>query len=180
MKLRLFILAAFIFCFAFSAAVIPAAAKNVHDPAVEDDIREAVLRYQMASWGRNAKEMKEANYQNDKWVAGGVKFKQVFISVNGEDPSDAFMSRFDNFPSKVKKRSQAGIDKKAIYTIVDETSGEQGIIFSVGPIEWLRSNLVKTVGSYACGGLCGGGTTFTVQRKHRRWTVTGSGVHWAS
>jgi hypothetical protein len=180
MSVRKYVVTVFALCLLFSIALLARSARNAHDPAVEDDIREAVLRYQMADWGKGDKAMKEAADQSDKAVADALNFKLLFISINGEDPSDAFMTRFEKFPIPVKKLSQSGTDKKPIYAVVDKTTGERGIIFRVEKIKWLGSNFVEAEGGYVCGGLCASGQTFKVHRKHGAWEVIGSTVHWNS
>jgi hypothetical protein len=150
-----------------------------HNRAVEDDIREAVLRYQMAHWATGSdKAAKGVADPIGKAVAAASFYKVFFISTNhDEDPSDDFMKRFDKFPIRVEKISQSDLDKKLGNAVVEKATGEKGIQFRVGKIKWNGSNSVEVEGGYFCNGLCASGETFKVRRKQGVWAVTGSVIH---
>ena len=161
-----------------SSFTVLARSPRAHTSAVEDDIREVVLRYQMAGWTKGSdKAAKGVADSVGNAVAAGSYYKVFFISANDEDPSDDFMKRFEKFPIRVEKISQSEIDKKIGNAVVDKATGERGIIFGVGKITWNESNSVEVEGGYFCNGLCASGETFEVRRKRGVWTVTGSVIH---
>jgi hypothetical protein len=181
MTVRSYAAAVVAVCLLSSLTVLARSARIAHNPEVEDDIREAVLRYQMSGWAEEGdKAAKEATNQNEKAVAEALNFVVLFISVDSKDPSDAFMKRFEKFAKPVKKLSQSEIDTKSMNAVVDKATGEKGIRFGVGKIRWLGSNSAEVEGGYFCNGLCASGQTFKVQRKQGVWKVIGSVLHWIS
>jgi len=181
MNVRKAVVTVFALCLLSSITLLARSARTAGNSADEDDIREAVLRYQMLTWGEEGdKAVKEATNQNEKAVAEALNFVVLFISVDSKDPSDAFMKRFEKFPKPVKKLSQSEIDTKSMNAVVDKATGEKGIRFGVGKIRWLGSNSVEVDGGYFCAGLCASGQTFNVHRKQGVWKVVGSTMHWIS
>jgi hypothetical protein len=154
--------------------------KDARTTAVEDDIREAVLRYQMTGRVGVDKAVNESTDPIDKAVSKKLNFEVFFISINGEDPSDEFMKRFQNFPRRVEKCSRSEVDKQQMNAVVDKTTRDRGIVFRVETIKWLGANSAEVDGGYFCSGLCASGQTFKVHRKQGVWTVTGSKMHWIS
>jgi hypothetical protein len=117
----------------------------------EDDIREAVFQYLI--------EIR--------------KFPgQVFLSIDGNDPSDAFMSRFSdekNFPTKISR----SYFKKDPFPgwLRDRTTNEKGVGFNVSSISWISTIEVEVKGGSYCGGLCADAGVFKVTKKNGRWKV---------
>jgi hypothetical protein len=120
--------------------------------AQEDGIREAIFRY----------EMKDHRFP-----------EVVFLSLNNQEPSDAFMRRFSDLKLSVKKWS--AIDdpakKPAQRWINDRETGKPGVALSVGKITWTSDHGVIVAGGYYCGSLCAGGGDFYVALKDGRWVV---------
>ena len=124
----------------------------------EDDIREAVFRYQFA---HDATQQKPIT-------------KIYFISIeNNKDPDDRFLKRFAGSTPIVKQVSQAGYSKNGIDSIIDKTSGEAGIIFSVGIVNWINENEVEVKGSYYVANLFAGGCNYRIVRTDNVWIVKG-------
>ena len=124
-----------------------AAARAAH----EDDIREAIFRY----------EMKDHRFPD-----------VVFLSINNQEPSDAFMKRFSDVKPAVKKWSAIAPAKKpAQRWINDRETGKPGVALSVGKITWTSDHGVIVAGGYYCGVLCAGGGDFYVIQKDGRWIV---------
>ncbi len=181
MKVRPYAVGVFALCVLSSITILARSARIAHNPAVEDDIREAVLRYQMVSWSEEFdKAVKEASNPNDKAVPDALNFMVFFISINGEDPSDAFIKRFEKSPILVKKLSQSEIDRKSLNPAIEKATGKSGVRFRVDKIKWRGSNFVEVEGGYFCGALCASGQTFNVHRTQGVWTVTGSTMRWIS
>lgn len=167
--------------------LLAGAAKSQGNPeaatraASEEDIREAVLRYQMEDWIRTVdKDEAEAKNPADKEAAQHYNFKIFFIETNGMDPTDDFMKRFHGIPRILKKSSYSEVAKVMRMPIVDKETQERGIIFSADGIRWLGKNRVKVDGGYHCDGLCGADYTFDVRFEKGRWVVTKARMNWIS
>lgn len=119
--------------------------------AQEDDIREAIFRY----------EMKEHRFPN-----------VVFLSINNQEPSDAFMRRFSDVKVAVKKWSAiAPAEEPPQRWISDRETGKSGVALSVGKFTWTSDRGVVVAGGCYCGILCAGGGDFYVTFKEGRWVV---------
>lgn len=163
-----------------SPAAAAQSAKEKLKFASEDDIREAVLRYQMEGWTTNADAgEREATDKTDKEIAARLNFHVFFISINEKDPSDSFMERFKDFHRTVKKASFSKVEGWR-NTVVDKSTGEAGIIFNADKVLWRGPDSVEVEGGYFCDGLCASGETFKLRRKHGKWIVTGTKMHWIS
>lgn len=116
--------------------------------AQEDDIREAVFRSQLTS-GAN------------------------FLSIDGKDPSNAFMKRFEGTKAPVWKLSRAV--KKTLFhhytSIQDRETGDDGTILELRKIKWLDDSTVEVQGGYDCGSLCAADGIFRVAREKGAWVV---------
>jgi hypothetical protein len=129
--------------------------------ADEEDIREAVFRYQF--WHNASAKQQRA--------------KVYFLSIGDDkDPRDAFMARFDKHKPPVKKLSQA----TGNFGVVDKKTGERGLIFSVTTIEPVDEDKVMVEGGYYEDGLSSSGNVYTVERKNHKWVVTKDQMLWIS
>jgi hypothetical protein len=154
--------------FSFGAPRISTDAERAHPgpnpeltPADEDDIREAVFRYEFA---HNA----SGQQQNAKLY---------FLSVDKDkDPSDAFISRFKDHKPPVKKRSRATGE----FEVIDKETGERGLIFRATTIKQLSEDKVEVDGGYYEAGLSSSGNTYAVERKDHKWVVTKDEMRWIS
>lgn len=119
--------------------------------AQEDDIREAIFRYEM-------KDHRSPDV--------------VFLSINNQEPSEAFMRRFSDVKLAVKKWSAIAPAKGPPQRwINDRETGNPGVAISVGKITWTSDHGVIVAGGYYCGSLCAGGGDFYVTLKDGRWVV---------
>jgi hypothetical protein len=119
--------------------------------AQEDNIRESVFRYRMAESRSSG---------------------PFFLSIDGNDPSDAFMARFATSDRKVKKASESQYVKDpSPGWLRDRSTGEQGISFSADAISWLSSDRVEVRGGMYCGGLCADAGVYRIEKKQGRWVV---------
>jgi hypothetical protein len=149
--------------------------------AQEEDIREAVLRFQMENWIRESdKDEATAKDQSEKEIAHALNFEVFFVSTGKKDPSDEFVKRFKDVPRTVKKASSAEISKEVRMPVVDKETQKRGIIFSVDSIRWLEKSHVKVEGGYHCDGLCGAGYTFDVRFEKEKWVVRKERLNWVS
>jgi hypothetical protein len=147
----------------------------------EDDIRAAVIRYQMLKWiGDIEKDEREAKNDADRQAAKEYSFQIFFISINDKDPSDAFVARFGDIPRQVKKGSQVVTNPSLSRRILDQETHQPGIVFGADAIRWRSPDSVDVEGGYYCGSLCASGETFTVRRQEGTWVVKKSRVKWVS
>jgi hypothetical protein len=149
--------------------------------ATEDDIRETVLRHQMEDWIQELNKAEaDAKEKSEKEIAHDLNFKFFFVEINGKDPSDDFMKRFQGIPRIVRKSSSAEIAKVMRMPVVDKETQERGIIFSADEIRWLGKNHVKVDGGYHCDGLCGAGYTFDLRLENGKWNLKKQRMNWVS
>jgi hypothetical protein len=143
----------------------------------EEDIRAAVIRYQMLKWiGDIEKDEREAKNEADRQAAKKYDFQIFFISINDKDPSDAFVARFGDIPRRVKKDSQAVTDPSLSRRILDQETHQRGIVFGADAIRWRSHDSVDVEGGYYCGSLCASEETFKVRRQEGTWVVKKSRV----
>ena len=131
------------------------------DRAIQEDaIRESVFRYRMDVPHRDL---------------------AFFLNIDGKDPSDTFMARFDKADRKVKKASQSYFkrDPSGLW-LRDRTTGEPGVELSVSTINWLSVYRVEVSGGMYCGGLCADGGIYRLSKKGGRWVVESYEEHWVS
>ena len=120
-------------------------------PIQEDDIRESVLRYRLNPSKSNG---------------------PFFLSINGHDPSDAFMRRFADSGRIVKKASESYFKKDPFPGwLRDRSTDEKGMSLWVGPINWLSSDRVEVRGGMYCGGLCADAGIYRLKKKEGHWVV---------
>lgn len=125
--------AAFFFLASIVAAPLAFAQKPADSATQDDDIREAVFRYQF----------KAINLQ-----AGSY-----FLAIDNKNPSDGLLARFrDNLPV-VKGVSESRVLKKPVVTIVDKKNEQQGVLFHADRITRDAAK-AEVEGGYECGDLC--------------------------
>ena len=100
----------------------------------EDDVREAVFRYQF----------KELN----------VQVAYYFISIDNKNPTQAFLDRFRENSPEVRPAADAHFEKKPIPGYVERHNDKQGIMFRQGAIRWNSETQADVEGGYECGDLC--------------------------
>ena len=125
--------------------------------AQEEDIREAVFRYQMAKLPREFRFITR------------IKFPEVyFLSVNNADPSPTFLARFRNDGPAVKARSAV---KPRRFEVFDKTTGKQGMILSADKVRWIAANQAKVETSWHKDGRGGTFGTCLVEKQKSGWAV---------
>ncbi|MHC4200916.1 MAG: hypothetical protein ACYSU0_13065 [Planctomycetota bacterium] len=138
----------------------PAARGNagIERPAkavLEDDIREAVFRWQFA---HNASALQQ-------------KAKAYYLSFGGgQDPGDAFIERFGSHVPPVKKLSQCETGGRGSQ-VKDRGTGERGLIFRVTKIVWRSGTEVEVTGGYCEANMSGSTIIWRVVREGGRWVV---------
>jgi hypothetical protein len=121
----------------------------------EDRIREAVFRDLIGSTVRG----------------------HVFLTIDGNDPSDKFMAQFADLKPAVKKAAEAECTIRGCF---DRSTGERGVVLSVSSIHWSFGDRVEVEGGFHCGPLCGSGGGFEVMKNSGHWGVEWYRKHWDS
>ena len=106
--------------------------------------------------------------------------KVYFLEVNGEDPSDPFMKRFAGHAPIVKKVSEALTSAGETTGVVDKVTGQHGLIFNQGAIQWIEDDVVEVSGGYFEAGLSASGNIYSFTKENDKWSVTKNKVDWIS
>jgi hypothetical protein len=123
----------------------------------EDDIREALFRYQFE---HNASAQQQTAH--DYYLAVGEE---------GADPSDEFMRRFADHKPLVHKASACRI-KPSTGEVVNKRNGKPGLRFRQGTITWVSAIEVTVWDGYDEANVSSSGNTYTLKRQNGRWYVT--------
>lgn len=123
---------------------------------VEDDVREAVFRYQF-----------EFN------VSGGRESASAFFLSfeEGEDPEPEFLHRFADHRPAVKPVSASTLEPGTAQ-ILDQSTGLPGLIFRIDEIRWLSDDQVEVDGGYDEASESATGNTYCVIKESVRWVVS--------
>jgi len=125
---------------------------QVSKASQEDDIREAVVRYQIANWDLRA--------------------DVFFLGIQSKDPTVQFLSRFADITKPVRKKSLSTEEKKVMKHVTEKRTYKFGVIFDQETIKWDGESVAEVEGGYYCGSFCGAGGTYRVEQKSNRWIVT--------
>jgi hypothetical protein len=123
---------------------------------MEDVIREAVFRHMF-------------NRETQQHMEHAKRF---FISLAGQDPDDAFISRFDDVKLPVKKGSQS-MTTGGMGMVADKETGELGIHYKIGRIDWISESEADVEVSFHAANLATGGCTYRVVGAGSKWVVEG-------
>jgi hypothetical protein len=144
----------------FSLASFGLAADAVRQ-SQDDDIREAVFRWQLNEFGSTG--LPGAAPQNmPKACFLGVGEKQ-------DDPSDAFIKRFVGYKLPVRKLSACNRSTRGNF---DKKTGERGYVLTAGSITWKSDTEVDVNGYWHVSGLCASWDTYTLKKQNGKWKVT--------
>ena len=128
----------------------------------QDNVREAVVRDEIASWRIGASDARPP--------------AAVFVSFDGRDPNDNFIERFRESGPVVYKVSQ-GLHQMPgdIYTEfwVNPATGLQGNLVPVGRLVWLGPFMARVEVNYPTHG-----SVSTVTKSFSGWVVTARRQTW--
>ncbi len=135
-------------------------ARTLPEKATGDDVREAILRYQISHWNPAT--------------------TSYCVQVNGKDADEEFLRRLR--PLAVKRASACGKRTPPkvpshLYGIVDNQTHKPSVIFEIGEIRWVTLSEALVDGGYFCGSLCMARGTYRIVRDGLRWAVTAFDVH---
>jgi hypothetical protein len=170
-----------VICTCLAVALARSQSSGVDRAKREDDIREAVFRYQMEGWAQEGdKSQQETKDERDKAIAEHLNSRKYVLSINGKDPSDEFMKRFQGILLPVKKVSEVEMNSKESMSVTDKETHKPAIVFSADQVHWLNDNSVEVDGGYHCGLLCAGGFVFKVHLTRGKWVVKRGRMKWIS
>jgi hypothetical protein len=122
--------------------------------AGQDAVCEAVFRYQMNS------------------TFGGNFFPKscpmVYLSVNGNDPSEDVMLHLAGAPIPLSRVSQCTTSGMRVR---DKRTGAQGAILKIDGIRWIDRDEAEVEGGYYRGGLDSSGNEYHVEMTGNHWEV---------
>ncbi len=151
-----------------SDAVRPVPKPLISRSAYEDDVLEAVFRYQ---------------FSHDLSGLQG-RATAFFLSVYDRDPSNNLMDRFEGHEPPVKRVSECEISAKArgssAIHVVDSSTGEPGLIYRVERIQWVSDTEAEVTGGYYAGGRAASGNLYRVVREGEQWVVKEDTLQWVS
>lgn len=124
--------------------------------AQENDIREAVFRYQFR--------------HNASILGQKAAVYCLSIGENGADPSDEFMRRFTGLKQRVRKVSECNIDSYS--GVVEKRTGKRGLLLGARDIKWISGTEVQVAGGYFEDGLSATHNTYTLRKTQGKWRVT--------
>ena len=135
---------------------------TVRRNAQADDINEAVLRY----------------------MARGMKREKslAFVSINGGDPSAAFLRRFQTGVPEILPHSQrvdhfdSHGDGWLLY--MSDKSGRKGTALNFRPPQWKNSHTVHVQVDAHSGNAFSSGTKYTLEYQDGQWKVIGQEMAW--
>jgi len=118
----------------------------------EDEIREAVVRYQIANW----------NLRADVY----------FVEIQSKDPEKDFLRRFADLSKPLKGKS-ASRNKKDVAGshVEDRRTKKRGVVFDQESISWRNESTVEVEGGYYCANLCMAGGVYHLKQQDGRWSV---------
>jgi len=139
--------------------------------ADELDIREATFRYQFGE---------HSSLNNPYYLSVSGEYGTLISGKYGKqsDPPANFMKRFAENKPPVKMASEC--NTSADKGVVDKMTGERGIIFETGAIEWISDTDAEISGSYYANGLAASGNTYYLKKVNGKWKVIKSVMVWIS
>lgn len=137
-------------------APIVSAVPAVNDrSAEEDDLRETVVRYQIANWDLRA--------------------DVYFVEIQSKNPSPSFLRRFKDLNKPVmpksaskEKRDVAG---SHVFHVEERHTKKFGVVFEQGGIRWVDASTAEVEGGYVCATLCSADGIYRLTRKDGHWKV---------
>jgi len=131
----------------------------------ENDLMEAVFRYQFAHNGSSKQNRAYAYY--------------LAICFN-QDPGDEFIKRFKNSKPPVMKISQSTTDTGLGQAVKDRKTGQEGLIFRITSIRFINDETAEVKGGYYEASLSASGNTYQLIRIGRYWIVIKDVCNWCS
>ena len=144
---------------------------NIAVVAYEDDIREAVFRYQF-SHNESGQQQTAAVYFIGLYSAGDSLHPGYYT-----DPSENLLVRFLGTAPPVKRVSEC---TQSVDGVFDIHSGARGLLFRIESIGEISADEVEVRGGYFEAGLSASGNVYTLKRIGGNWVVIQDLLLWIS
>ncbi len=139
--------------------------------ALEDDIREVVFRSMFDKVPPTYSRASVFFIGNEFRIASPIS------TVKGlDDPSAALLKRFKDRVPVVKAFSESATGDR----VTDRTTGQPGVIYSLGAVCWLNSNEVQVQAEHYVHPLNASGWTYKLRLESGRWVIISSQKDWVS
>ena len=158
----LLILFCFILCCCSTRAADKSPGTNGARQEQEDDIREAVFRYQFAT--------NEVSKAEVYFLSVGLGKAGHIIFDASHDPSDAFVKRFADSKPIVKKASASDFGSPSGW-VADKRSGKRGVLFCARTIKWVSETEVEVNGGFVAGMMYARDFTYTLVKEKGKWRI---------
>ena len=96
------------------------------------------------------------------------------------DPTDELLRRFAGHEPPVKPLSRSRVDPFSVVAVVDRETGEQGVVFQLGPRAWVSETEVHVTGGYYFNGIAANWNIYRLRYEGRRWLVVHVQREWIS
>lgn len=150
----------------FCALTSTAFAADIGHVRLEDDIREAVLRYQLKDY--------ELQHEHEKTAS-------CYCVSIGEtkptDPPDNFLRRFNYHRPSVQGASACDYRDGGV---IEKHTVNAAVVFNIGNITWVSNSAVTVEGGYVEGNVGGVGYVYRLSREKRKWKVESADMRWIS
>ena len=138
--------------------------------ATEDDVREAVLRYEFEHFAVNM------GFDVPVYYLSSVRPRNPYDgrssplpALRGRDPYDGFIRRFEGHDPPVERSSLCTDEGR--WDIVDKVTGERGCVFWTGSITWRTSVEAELDGGHDMGRRHAAEYRYSIIRERGRWLV---------
>lgn len=159
---------------------------------VENDIREAVFRYEFQHNSSGRQTSADAYHLGiaHGWSSQMEEVTNPIVRAAGiepfggmaDEPSDPkgwFLRRFRGHTPRIKRYSEHEV-RDLSDGVQDAQTGKPGLVFIVGGIRWIGPNEVEVEGGYYEGGLSASGNIYRLERRSGRWVVVNEFMTWIS
>jgi hypothetical protein len=140
---------------------LPASMASDATASQQDDIREAVFRYQFD--------------HNQSGLQGNAHAYCLAATIGEKevDPSDQFIKRFAHHKPPVRKASACHWAK---VRVVENRWGKPALIFFVSKINWTSDEEATVNGGYREGNMSSSVCSYAVKKENGKWTVAVRGA----
>ena len=153
------------------------------EPSLVDDaseIREVVLRDKFHNNGSGVfTNTNNVDTTNKVYFIGFYDEIDSNYTFHGNaiDPNKEFLSRFNGYIKKVKKISDC---EKVGGNFVDKVTKEKGMIFRVGPINWISKTEAEVEAGYYDGFVSADCETYGIYKEKGKWFIYYKTFRWYS
>ena len=170
------------------------AAIRIPQLKTEDDIREAVLRYEFSKTGAASKDarvyyLSVISGWSKRSLSDGAPVLDTVLNAfglareetdrwDGPSASSGLVGRFSVHKPPVRPASECRI--RGAMGVTDVRRANKGLVFVTGRINWLSPTKIEVEGGYYENGTSASGSIYTLVRRHGHWIVVRDKLIWIS